>query len=153
MLDSKPSGLMSTRVPGVVSLLASAAVLFASALAAEEPIEEIGKEEFVRSCAACHGESGKGDGMVAEILMVKPPDLTSIRKRHGGEFPASWVYRIIDGRNEMRPHGSREMPIWGDRYRAEALSGLPLPLNVGADAVVHGRILSLVFYLDFIQED
>ena len=125
----------------------------APAMAQDEPIEDIGKEEFIRSCAACHGEGGKGDGLVAELLLVKPPDLTSIAKRHGGEFPASWVYRIIDGRNELRPHGSMEMPIWGDRYRADALRGLTLPLNVGADAIVHGRILSLVFYLELIQED
>jgi mono/diheme cytochrome c family protein len=119
----------------------------------EEPIEEIGKQEFIRSCAACHGESGKGDGLVAELLLVRPPDLTLIRERHGGKFPASWVYRIIDGRNDLRAHGREEMPIWGDRYRADALRGVPLPLNVDADAVVHGRILSLVFYLDLIQED
>lgn len=118
-----------------------------------EPIEEIGKQEFIRSCAACHGESGRGDGLVAELLLVKPPDLTSISKRQGGKFPAPWVYRIIDGRNDLRPHGSKEMPIWGDRYRADTLRGLPLPLNVSADAVIHGRILSLVFYLDLIQED
>ena len=119
----------------------------------EEPIEEIGKQEFIRSCAACHGESGKGDGLVAGLLLVRPPDLTLIRERDGGKFPASWVYRIIDGRNDLRAHGRAEMPIWGDRYRADALRGLPLPLNVDADAVVHGRILSLVFYLDLIQED
>lgn len=119
----------------------------------EEPIEEIGKKEFMRSCAACHGEGGKGDGPVAELLIVRPLDLTSIRKRHGGEFPAPLVYRIIDGRNEMPSHGIREMPIWGDRYRAEALQGLPLPLDVGADAIVHGRILSLIYYLEMIQED
>ncbi len=126
---------------------------FAPVQAQVEPIEEIGKQEFVRSCAACHGESGRGDGMVAELLLVKPPDLTAIQKRHDGKFPAPWVYWIIDGRNDLRPHGSKEMPIWGDRYRADALRGLPLPLNVSADAVVHGRILSLVFYLDLIQED
>ena len=134
-------------------LMSSFLLLVTPAHAQEDPIEAIGKQEFIRSCAACHGESGKGDGLVAGLLLVRPPDLTSIRKRHGGEFPTSWVYQIIDGRNEMRPHGSRQMPIWGDRYRAEALRGLPLPLNVSADAVVHGRILSLVFYLDFIQED
>jgi mono/diheme cytochrome c family protein len=126
---------------------------FPDARAQEEPIEKIGKQEFVRSCAACHGEYGKGDGLVAGLLLVKPPDLTSIRKRHGGKFPASWVYRIIDGRTQMRPHGSEEMPIWGDRYRVDALRGLPLPLNVSADAVVHGKILSLVYYLELIQED
>ena len=119
----------------------------------EEPIEEFGKQEFIRSCAACHGESGKGDGLVAGLLLVRPPVLTLIRERHGGKFPASWVYRIIDGRNDLRAHGRPEMPIWGDRYQADALRGLPLPLNVDADAVVHGRILSLVFYLDLIQEE
>lgn len=136
-----------------MALIGLSSLLALPALAEDEPIEEIGKQEFIRSCAACHGERGKGDGPVAELLLDKPPDLTSIRKRHGGEFPAQWVYRVIDGRNEVPPHGSGEMPIWGDRYRAEALRGLPLPLNVSADTVVHGRILSLVFYLDFIQED
>jgi len=136
-----------------VLLMGLISVIMAPVRAQEEPIEKIGRQEFTRSCAACHGENGRGDGLVAGLLMVKPPDLTSIRKRHGGDFPASWVYRIIDGRNQMRPHGSEDMPIWGDRYRADALRGLPLPLNVGADAMVHGRILSLVYYLDLIQED
>ena len=138
---------------GGVLLMGFLSAALAPVQAQEEPIEEIGKQEFIRSCAACHGESGRGDGLVAELLLGKPPDLTSISKRHGGKFPASWVYRIIDGRNNMRPHGSKEMPIWGDRYRADALRGFPLPLSISADAVVHGRILSLVFYLDFIQED
>ena len=133
----------STTIGVLMAALLTVSLL--PALAQEEPIDEIGKREFLRSCAACHGESARGDGLVAGLLLVKPPDLTSIRKRHDGKFPASWVYRIIDGRNEMRPHGSQEMPIWGDRYRADALRELPLPLNVGADAVVHGRILSLVF--------
>ncbi len=141
----------STSVGVLLAALLSATSVFA--VAREEPVDEIGKQEFLRSCAACHGESARGDGLVAELLLVKPPDLTSIRKRHDGRFPASWVYRIIDGRNAMRPHGSKEMPIWGDRYRADALRALPLPLNVSADAIVHGRILSLVFYLDLIQED
>ena len=144
-----PSRSTSVGVLLAVSLSAASVC----ALAREEPVDEIGRQEFLRSCAACHGESARGDGLVAELLLVKPPDLTAIRKRHDGTFPASWVYRIIDGRNAMRPHGSKEMPIWGDRYRADALRALPLPLNVSADAIVHGRILSLVFYLDLIQED
>lgn len=119
----------------------------------KDPIEAIGKREYLQSCAACHGEDGKGSGPVAEVLVAKPPDLTTIRKRHGGEFPASWIYRIIDGRTEVPAHGRRDMPVWGSRYRVEALQQLPLPLDSGADALVHGRILSLVFYLDYIQED
>jgi len=134
-------------------LMALVSTPLVCAEAERDPIETIGKQEFMHSCAACHGENGKGDGPVAEVLAVKPPDLTTIRKRHGGEFPAPWVYRIVDGRTEVPAHGRRDMPVWGDRYRAQALQSLPLPLNVGADSIVHGRILSLVFYLDYIQED
>ena len=133
--------------------LAMLLALCTSPARGQEPMEDIGKQEFMRSCAVCHGDKGKGDGLMSGLLLVNPPDLTSIAKRHGGKFPAAWVYRIIDGRQEVRPHGSEEMPIWGDRYRADALRGLPLPLNVSADAVVHGRILSLVYYLELIQED
>jgi mono/diheme cytochrome c family protein len=142
-----PGGVAAILLSGILPLLAT------PARGQEEPIENIGKQEYMRSCAVCHGEKGKGDGLMTGLLLVNPPDLTSIAKRHGGKFPAAWVYRIIDGRNEIRPHGSEEMPIWGDRYRADALRGLPLPLNVSADAVVHGRILSLVYYLELIQED
>jgi len=42
---------------------------------------------------------------------------------------------------------SREMPVWGDRFRTEAGSD-------GKSAVTQaaGRILSLTFYLEHIQE-
>ena len=142
-------------LPALLGLFVAVAVSapLPASEAEQEPIEKIGKQEFIQSCAACHGVTAKGDGPVADLLTVELPDLTTIRKRHGGEFPASWVYRIIDGRTEVPAHGRREMPVWGDRYRVEALQSLPLPFNVGADALVHGRILSLVFYLDYIQED
>ena len=146
-------GGFSARPAIALAMLAMLLPLWTSSARGQEPIEDIGKQEFMRSCAVCHGEKGKGDGLMTGLLLVNPPDLTSIAKRHGGKFPAAWVYRIIDGRQEVRPHGSEEMPIWGDRYRADALRGLPLPLNVSADAVVHGRILSLVYYLELIQED
>lgn len=146
-------GGYSARPAIALAMLAMLLPLWTSSARGQEPIEDIGKQEFMRSCAVCHGEKGKGDGLMTGLLLVNPPDLTSIAKRHGGKFPAAWVYRIIDGRQEVRPHGSEEMPIWGDRYRADALRGLPLPLNVSADAVVHGRILSLVYYLELIQED
>jgi mono/diheme cytochrome c family protein len=152
MRKSSRRRLAGLRRTGIL-LIALYSATGAPAVAQDEPIDEVGRREFMRSCAACHGETGRGDGLVAGLMSVKPADLTAIRKRHGGTYPASWVYRIIDGRNAMRAHGSEEMPIWGDRYRADALRGLPLPLNISADAVVHGRILSLVYYLDLIQED
>lgn len=114
---------------------------------------ELGETEYRRHCAACHGVDGKGDGPVAEFMTQKPADLTGLAKRHGGRFPTETVYRIIDGRNGLRPHGTEEMPVWGERYEAESLRGQPLPPGIDPEFVVHARILSLVYYLESIQAD
>lgn len=115
--------------------------------------EELGEMEYRRHCAACHGLDGKGHGPVAEFMTQTPPDLTGLARRHGGRFPTETVYRIIDGRNGLRPHGTEEMPVWGERYEAEALRGQALPPGIDPEFVVHARILSLVYYLDSIQAD
>src|SRR5215469_1505600 len=75
-------------------------LMLASALAAFSPCgfaEDIdfGKMSYESSCAACHGQSGKGDGPVSADLRTKPTDLTLIAKRNGGVFPAEILYRII----------------------------------------------------------
>ena len=58
------------------------------------------------------------------------------------------TYEKISGRDEevIRGHGTREMPIWGERFRLE--SGASQEHQAG----VRGRILSLVYYLQSIQE-
>ena len=117
-------------------------------LAQQEEIAKAGKPTYEQSCAVCHGLAGKGDGGAANILTVKPADLTQVSKKNGGEFPFWRVYRIIDGREEaIKGHGSREMPIWGTEFRATAGSG-----NPGAESAVRGRILELIYYLQSIQE-
>lgn len=70
-------------------------------------------ELYGRLCASCHGEKGTGDGPVAPFFKLAPPDLTRIAKRHGGEFPAEKIRRIIDGTDPRDAHGKREMPVWG----------------------------------------
>ena len=55
-----------------------------------------------------------------KYLTVPPANLRQIAKNNGGKFPFWEVYRKIDGQTEVRTHGTREMPIWGDRFRAEA---------------------------------
>ncbi|MDX1431992.1 MAG: cytochrome c [Gammaproteobacteria bacterium] len=112
----------------------------------------IGAEEFRHACASCHGADARGDGPLAQLLVVPPPDLTRLARGDDGRFPAARVYRVIDGREEVGAHGGRLMPIWGDRFAVEALAGAPLPPGVTADAIVHGRILSIVYYLESIQE-
>ncbi len=114
----------------------------------------VGKSEFLVACTSCHGESGKGDGDLAQILEIKTPDLTTITKRTGGgEFPFRNTLLLIDGRNKIRAHGG-EMPVWGDRYVAAARA-LQEPYDVSGEAaemVALGRMTALVYYLESIQE-
>ena len=80
---------------------------------AEDLSHQTGKELYQRLCAACHGENGEGDGTVAAYFKMRPPDLTLLANRNGGQFPADEVRRTVDGRDSPGPHGSRQMPIWG----------------------------------------
>ncbi len=97
-------------------------------------------------CASCHGPEGRGDGPVAAEMRVKPPDLTRITWRSNGAFPANEVAAAIDGRTEMRGHGSRSMPVWG--YTFQEASKV-----ADQEAEVRAQIELLVAYLRSIQED
>ena len=86
-----------------------------------------GELEYQNHCAICHGVDGKGHGIMAKFLTISPSDLTQIAKKNAGRFSFWQVYRVIDGREEIRAHGTREMPIWGLDFR-------PTP-----KAVIQGR--------------
>jgi mono/diheme cytochrome c family protein len=108
---------------------------------------EMGRAAFLRHCAACHGEGGRGDGPVAASLRVAPADLTAIAARRAGGFPVAEVTEIVDGRRAVPAHGPREMPVWGVVFSSrihEASTG---------DEVARGRLLVLVEYLRSIQRD
>lgn len=74
-----------------------------SAGAAEQ--EHPGKQLYLQYCGACHGREAKGDGAVATLLRSKPPDLTRLAVKHGGEFPLEEGVKAIDGREVLRVHG------------------------------------------------
>ena len=106
---------------------------------------ELGAEIFVRRCAACHGESGRGDGPASGALRVPPADLTRIAARRGGSFPKGEIARFIDGRFSIAAHGSREMPVWGERL------GEQVPEASVSEEIVRGQIGVLVEYLQTLQ--
>jgi len=110
--------------------------------------EDAGKQEYMIACAGCHGESGMGDGPFAAVLNVDTPSLTTLAAQNGGEFPFLQTLMVIDGRTGVRGHDGGLMPIWGDRYLTTAteLAGV-----YGAETIVRGRLLSLVYYLETIQ--
>ena len=119
---------------------------------------DIGKAEYLSSCAPCHGTGGKGDGPAGMALKVAPADLTILAKKNNGVFPLNAVYETIDGRQSIESHGTREMPIWGYRFTPSERLNLKkgddyiyLPLT-SAEPVVHSRILAVLDYLNRIQE-
>ncbi len=88
-----------------------------------DPVE--GKLSFVKFCASCHGETGKGDGPVAESLKPRPADLTSLTKSNGGNFPAGFVAVMMKFGRNVAAHGSSDMPVWGSRFKAIDPKGDP----------------------------
>ena len=145
------TGRLSTAVSvfaGVASLLGAAA-----ALAQQQPEFDFGRREYVLSCAVCHGVGGKGDGIYRELLKGSPADLTILAKQNRDVFPYQKVFEIIDGRQEVKAHGPRDMPIWGAIYRKEGngdilvapLYGMNVPYD--PEIYVRVRITALIDYL------
>ena len=112
--------------------------------------ETIGSDEYRVSCLHCHGEGGTGDGPMMELLTKKPSDLTVLAKNNGGDYPFVRVYQTIDGRLTVPGHGTREMPIWGARYAEEDYERYGTAF--GAEDVVRGRILQLVYFIQSLQQ-
>ena len=108
-----------------------------------------GQKEFEQRCAVCHGEKGKGDGPYSFALVFKPSDLTKLLIENDGDFPFIETYLVIDGRDMIKYHGTRLMPIWGNRYSQETWSSVS---SEYASTLVRGRIFELLMYLYSIQE-
>ncbi|HKX00072.1 MAG TPA: c-type cytochrome [Bryobacteraceae bacterium] len=98
---------------------------------------------FKTYCASCHGMDGKGNGPAADALKMPPANLTLLKQKNGGKFPGGKVSQIIDGENEVRAHGTSEMPLWGPVFRSMDPSNLP---------VVKLRIANLTKYIESIQQ-
>jgi hypothetical protein len=151
-LNGKHSGGSDMRKPWCVIFTASAMMGTIDVLHAQ-PKENPGQNEFLQSCASCHGVSGKGDGPAAKSLSPPPADLTKLSEANNGVFPVSRVHEIIDGRIERLVHGTRDMPVWGERYMQEMISpeSRDLVSKEWNEAIVRRRILALVEYISTLQ--
>lgn len=115
-----------------------------------------GEIEFRNSCATCHGPDGKAGMSVVDILKVAPPSLVVLSKNNGGVFPEERVAAVIDGREIIKGHGNRDMPIWGARYSKDKVKVAEYYLDMPYDDTeqfVQSKITSLIDYLKSIQEN
>jgi mono/diheme cytochrome c family protein len=123
-------------------ITALAAVIPASGTVAhaDEAIVE-GHRLYLEYCASCHGLTGEGDGPVARALSTPPANLRLLSDRFGNPLPKDKVARFIDGRAEVKAHGPRDMPVWGERFFAETHDQRTVRTMIG----------DLVAYLQSIQ--
>jgi mono/diheme cytochrome c family protein len=102
-----------------------------------------GKAMFMQYCAACHGLDAKGHGPARAALKVPAADLTTLAKRHGGEFPADLVTNVLRFGPGVAAHGSSDMPTWGGIFQY---------MDNYNQAAVQKRIKNLCDYLASLQE-
>jgi mono/diheme cytochrome c family protein len=127
-------------------------LMVALALVAADPVlaqdADRGARLFEDSCAVCHGLSLRGNGPMAELLLVPPPDLTRIAERYGGSFPRVGMAWKIDGRDPIVGHGG-DMPLFGFRFGAmsEVLSS-----TGGQTVLTSPEVVDLVTFLEQMQE-
>ena len=103
-----------------------------------------GQVMYKQYCAACHGTGAKGDGPMASLLKVPPANLTTLAKRHNGEFPYEYVSNVLRfGPGPTMLHGTSDMPTWGPIFQH---------LDKNNEKVVQQRIKNLSDYLASLQE-
>jgi mono/diheme cytochrome c family protein len=128
---------------GAVALLVGATSSSRSTEASSAIQPRSGEALYLTYCASCHGRSGRGDGPVADLLRVRPANLTRFATQNGGVFPTAKLQRVIDGR-DVGSHGNPDMPVWGDAFRISR-GGL-------SEIGVNDRIDAIVRFLESIQE-
>ncbi len=121
--------------------LAGLLLMFGTAASAGADDVAQGRQMYLEYCGSCHGLTGEGDGPVAPALTTPPANLRRLSERFGSPLPEDQVARFIDGRAEVKPHGPRDMPVWGARFYAETHN----------ESAVRARIAKLVAYLQSIQ--
>lgn len=106
------------------------------------PSPQSGAELFKQHCAVCHGNDLKGSGSFLAPYR-RPPDLTTLARRHGGQFPDAYVSSVLRDGVIMPAHGPAEMPVWGEEFRVKDRLD---------ETQVKLRITNLIKYIKSFQE-
>ena len=127
----------ASRWLAAAAALAGAGVALAAETSAAAPDAARGARTFARTCAACHGREGKGDGPGALDLDPRPRDLTSTQVRFR-TTPSGSAPLPADLERTLR-HGlpGSAMPAFGELFSRQELDDLiafVLSLSHGAQA-------------------
>jgi mono/diheme cytochrome c family protein len=129
------------------AILLVSGILFAQVTIKKVPIASTsaasGGDMFQNYCASCHGADAKGQGPASAALKVPATDLTALARHNNGEFPAQYImYTLSQGSGSTRAHGSDDMPVWGEVFRASGQGSVTTQI----------RIYNLMRYLEAIQD-
>jgi mono/diheme cytochrome c family protein len=80
-----------------------------------------GKKLYSTYCSSCHGDSGKGDGVAARSLPVKPADHTNGTVMN--QLTDKFITDIIT-RGGSAVSKSAFMPAWGNSLNDKQISDL-----------------------------
>mgnify|MGYP000267044650 CR=1 FL=1 len=140
-----------TMLLAITALAAGSAALSQPVTVQDRRLAEVERGRMLAEarCAACHGRDGKGNGPIADLLRKSPPDLTLLSRSNGGIFPMSRVYDSIIG-DDVKAHGSRDMPVWGQVYRLRAGEHYS-DTYYDPEAYVRIRVLAVVEYINRLQ--
>lgn len=134
------------KVIGVVAV----GLVIATGFAHGQSRPDLGKREFETNCAMCHGLDGRGSGVLSTYLNRQPTNLTTLARSNGGILPMDRMFAMIEGSREVPGHGTRDMPAWGNDYRAEA-ARLYFEVPYDPEVVVRAKVLSLIEYINRLQ--
>ena len=99
-----------------------------------------GKVHFQKYCSSCHGEDGTGKYI--DSLSTQPANLTKLGSAKSENFPILYVANVIDGREMVKNHGSRTMPIWGEVFSDQEYLD---------ETQIKGKLAEIIAYLMTIQ--
>ena len=139
------------RTTVAIATIALGAILSSSALARDSLT--IGKSEYRNACAVCHAMDGKASVFIDQLKKA-PGDLTLLAKKNGGKFPEERVAAMIDGRELVKAHGDRDMPVWGDRYAKDKVRAAEYYCDMpymDTEGFVKSRVNALIVYIKSIQ--
>lgn len=141
---------MIRKVVAGAGLTALLAVSVQAELAEQEDAVEAGRVQFSDKCVVCHGEEGKGDGVLAPSLNQQPADLSRLSASNDGVFPMSEAFEKIWGKDSevISTHQMSEMPAFYDA----PVFGHDADFESSAGRLSPAQIKDIIAYLETIQE-